>query len=175
MKKLIAIVSCALMVCGVSMSSAAPRKAIKKKTPATKISKPKAVYQAPAQDFEASMRAALGRGYHQQLLRNLFANPEFVERAEVEEFKPLVEKLSGDVTRHEVNGHEILMLRFSNMYDPSDEHVVLYDPERDNFVRGFVYQGGDKQKGGYYKVEFDENRVGDIDNEELQRLYDETF
>lgn len=99
--------------------------------------KPATTTVAPAYniDFRTVLEDNNGKKYNTQLMRNLMNSSEFVERAGYGDFRPVVEKLAGDVTEHSLaDGSRVLMLRFGNMDRLGLEQIVFYNTATDALV-----------------------------------------
>ena len=131
----------------------------------TNVAKPVAVINL---DFRSVLRENVGKKYNTQLMRNLMNSPEFVERCGFEAFKPNVEKLSGDVTTHQVNGREVLMLRFASMSSPGLENIVFWAETNNNLVRTTLLNRETWS-------EFVTENPTDIDQAVANKMYWDTF
>ena len=167
MKKFIVLLM-ALCAITVVAQAATPRRGRARTTTnrnKTNVTKPVAVINL---DFRSVLRENVGKKYNTQLMRNLMNSSEFVERCGYEAFKPNVEKLSGDVTAHQVNGREVLMLRFASMSAPGLEHIVFWDEMNNNLVRTTLLNS---ETWGEFATE----QPTDIDQAAAYKMYWDTF
>lgn len=170
MKKIILLLIGLFAVTSV-VSAAVPQKRGRgrKTTNVAQNKKPAQQVQAISLDFRSVLAQNVGKQYNTQLMRNLMNSPEFVERCKLEAFKPVVEKLSGDVSSHQLNGREVLMLRFASMAEPGNEQIVFWDETNDNFVKTTLLNS--EQWGEFVS----EKEGTDINQEEANKMYWATF
>ena len=158
-----------LLAVVVMLATAADATAAKpRKTGAKKKAATSKVYAPVNMDFKSVLQSNVGKKYNTQLMRNLMNSDEFVQRGGYEAFKPIVERLSGDVTSHQLNGREVLMLRFGDMRDPGLEQIVFWDAANDNFITTTCK---DSETWGEIKSEKDT----DINLEAAKKIYWSTF
>lgn len=135
-KGLLMIVMCLTMALLGSGTMMAKKKVTKPRKPAkTQVVKPAATTYYANIDFRTVLNDNIGKKYNTQLMRNLMNCEEFVNRCGFNSFKPNVERLSGDVTTHNFDGRQVLMLRFADMYNPVEEQIVFFDVSNDTLVK----------------------------------------
>lgn len=184
MKKITTILICALVMgTALSLDAAPKKKVVKKRAKTTAVAPAKKLEMPTDRAADAAVKNAyttnrsidelladaVGKEGTKQPIRNLLANPDFVERAGV---KPLMEKfdgLSGSVYKFNHNGTEFYLVKFSNyLVDPTIEDVIVYVPCTDNMLRC-------RCKNSENMEILNAEQDFDITAQDIQKFYDSTF